>query len=222
MQLDLSVTLVIVIVTVIVSLIAFNNNKVMGDLIFDPTRVSGMQQYYRFFTSGFIHADYAHLAFNMISLYMFGRYVEVEFMKIFGGKGQFLYALMYLAALYASLMPTYQKNKHNQYYLGLGASGAVSAVIFAGLLLTPTIPINLYFIPIDIPGFIFGPLYIVFSIYLEKRGKDNINHSAHIWGSIFGLAFVLFTCYVIAKYPVIQQAATEIRWWMVSKGILSP
>jgi membrane associated rhomboid family serine protease len=222
MQLDLNVTLVIVIATVIVSLIAFNNSKVMGDLIFDPVRVSGQRQFYRFFSSGFIHADYAHLAFNMFSLYMFGAYVEEKFVEIFAGKGRLLYSLMYLIALYVSLLPTYRKNKYNQYYLGLGASGAVSAVIFAGLLLTPTLGISLYFIPIYIPGFLFGPLYLIFSMYLDKRGQDNINHSAHIWGALFGLVFVLFTCYVIAQYPVIQNAVTEIRWWLVSKGILSP
>lgn len=221
MEQDFNITLVIVVVTVIVSLIAFNNAKVMGDLIFDPVRVHANKQYYRFFTSGFIHADYAHLAFNMISLYMFGRYVEYQFDAVFGDKGRLLYILMYFAALYVSLVPTYQKNKYNQYYLGLGASGAVSAVIFAGLLLAPTIGVSLYFIPIYIPGFIFGPLYLVISAVWEKRGQDNVNHSAHIWGALFGLAFVILTCYTIAHYPVLQTAFEEIKWWLAEKGIIS-
>jgi membrane associated rhomboid family serine protease len=221
MEQDLNATLIIVIITVIVSLIAFNNNKVMDDLIFDPVRVSSQRQFYRFFTSGFIHADYAHLAFNMISLYMFGRFVEMQFAAVFGEKGIFLYIFMYMSALYVSLLPTYRKNKYNQHYLGLGASGAVSAVIFAGLLLTPTIGISLYFIPIYIPGFIFGPLYLVISAIWEKRGQGNINHSAHIWGALFGLAFVIFTCYAIAKYPVLQTAFEAIKWWLAEKGIIS-
>lgn len=215
----ISITLVIVIVTSLVSLLAFNNGKIMGDLIFDPVRVHGNRQYYRFITCGFIHGDWAHLLFNMISLYMFGEYVEQAFGMVFGEKGKILYLLMYLAALVVSLIPTYVKNKHNSYYLSLGASGAVSAVVFAGLLLTPAIGVSLYFIPIYIPGFIFGPIYLLFSAMLDKYGQDNINHSAHIWGALFGLAFVIFTGYVIADYPVLENALQQIRWWFASKGI---
>lgn len=214
-----AVTIAIIIINVVVSLLAFNNSKLMGDLIFDPVRVQANRQYYRFITSGFIHGDYVHLIFNMVSFYMFGRFVELSFILIFHGMGQILYALMYLAALVASLVPTYMKNRYNNYYLSLGASGAVSAVVFAGLLLAPTVPINLFFIPIDIPGFIFGPLYLLFSAMLDKYGQDNINHSAHIWGALFGLAFVLFAGYVIAHFPVLENAWQQVRWWFASKGI---
>lgn len=219
MNQDFNITLVIIIVTVIVSLMAFNNNKLMGDLIFDPVRVHGGRQYYRFITCGFIHGDWAHLIFNMVSLYMFGGYVEEAFGMVFGEKGKILYVVMYIAALAASLIPTYLKHKYDSHYLSLGASGAVSAVVFAGLLLTPSIGVSLYFIPIFIPGFIFGPLYLIFSAVLNKYGQDNINHSAHIWGAVFGLAFVLFTGYVIAHYPVLENALDQIKWWFASKGI---
>ncbi|MBL7726192.1 MAG: rhomboid family intramembrane serine protease [Dinghuibacter sp.] len=222
MEQGFTITLAIVVVTVIVSLISFNNNKLMGDLIFDPVRVSSQRQFYRFFTSGFIHADYMHLAFNMISLYFFGGFVEDAFAAIFGlTKGKLLFVIMYVAALYVSLLPTYRKHKHNQYYLGLGASGAVSAVIFAGLLIAPANEVYLYFIPIGIPGFIFAPLYLAFSAFLERRGQDNINHSAHIWGALFGLAFILFAGYVLAQYPVLENAWIQVKWWLAQKGIIS-
>ncbi len=217
---QITVTLVIVVVTVVVSMLAFNNNALMARLLFDPIRITNNQQYYRFITSGFVHADIAHLAFNMLSLYMFGDYVELVFVKIFGSSGQLLYGLMYLLALIVSLIPTYIKNKHNQYYLGLGASGAVSAVVFAGLLLVPTLLIGLYFLPPIIPGFIFGPLYLLISTYLAKKGGGNINHSAHIWGALFGLVFVIVASYTLAQYDVLGNCIFDIKTYLISKGIL--
>jgi membrane associated rhomboid family serine protease len=216
---EMSVTLVIVLLTVGISILAFNNPKWMDDLIFDPGKIKYKNQYYRFISSGFIHADYIHLAFNMLSLYMFGEYVEKAFDQLFGEKGKLLYTLMYLLALVVSLLPTYQKNKHNPNYLGLGASGAVSAVVFAGLLLTPTILIGLFILPPIIPGFIFGPLYLILSGYLAKKGGDNINHSAHIWGALFGLGFIIAAGYLIANYPVIQSCMEQISWYLKEKGI---
>lgn len=222
MEQGFTITIAIVVITVIVSLVAFNNHKLLNDLIFNPVRVNSERQYYRFFTSGFIHADYAHLIFNMISLYYFGAFVEEAFAAIFGNaQGKLLYVVLYVAALYVSLLPTYRKNKYNQYYLGLGASGAVSAVVFAGLLIAPANEVFILFIPIGIPGFIFAPLYLLFSAYLERRGQDNINHSAHIWGALFGLAFIIFAGYVLAKYPVFENAWIQVKWWLAKKGIIS-
>ena len=163
----------------------------MDQLIFYPPAVTNDNQYYRFFTSGFIHADFGHLIFNMISLYAFGGMVESGFSQIFGESGRFLYLLMYLLALPVSLLPTFAKNRNNSYYRSLGASGAVSAVIFAGLLMSPQAGVGMYFIPVYIPGFVFGPLYLIISAYLDRKGGSNINHSAHIWGALFGVAFLI-------------------------------
>jgi membrane associated rhomboid family serine protease len=187
----MSITLIIIIINVLVSLAAMNNERLMDQLIFYPPAVTNDNQYYRFFTSGFIHADFGHLIFNMISLYAFGRMVESGFNQIFGESGRLLYVLMYLLALPVSLMPTFGKNKNNSYYRSLGASGAVSAVIFAGLLMSPQAGVGMYFIPVYIPGFIFGPLYLIISAYLDRKGGSNINHSAHIWGALFGVAFLV-------------------------------
>lgn len=117
----------------------------MDDLIFHPPAVSQRNQWYRFFSAGLVHADVTHLAFNMISLYLFGRFVEQAFLGLFAEKGKLLFLAMYILALPVSLLPTYFKNRHNYHYYGLGASGAVSAVVFAGLLLAPTIRVGFFF-----------------------------------------------------------------------------
>jgi len=194
---ELSITVIIVIVTVLVSIGAFNNQKIMDDLIFHPPAVSQRNQWYRFFSAGVIHADVTHLAFNMISLYLFGRFVEDAFQGLFAEKGKLLFLVMYVLALSVSLLPTYFKNRHNYHYYGLGASGAVSAVIFAGLLLAPTIRVGFFLLPPIIPGYVFAPLYLIISAILERKGRDNINHSAHIWGAVFGLLFVTLAVWLL-------------------------
>jgi membrane associated rhomboid family serine protease len=150
-------------------------------------------------------------------LFLFGRYVEAGFNELFGDTGKWFYLIMYVSALMISLLPTFSRNKDNYQYRSLGASGAVSAVTFAGLMLAPTIGIYMYFIPIPIPGFIFAPLYLIISAYMGKRGRDNINHSAHIWGAIYGLAFVIIACRTI-DYPIVQQTIDEIKYYISSKS----
>src|SRR5687768_5258216 len=135
---QLSFTLIIIILTVLVSIGAFSNHKMMDDLIFYPPAITKRGQWYRFFTCGLIHADYGHLFFNMFSLYFLGTFVEQGFEELFGSMGKWIYLLLYISALAISLLPTYFKNKNNYNYRSLGASGAVSAVIFAGLMLVPT------------------------------------------------------------------------------------
>ena len=207
----MTITVIIIIITVLISLSAFRNEKIMNDLIFYPPAVSANRQYYRFITCGFIHADFAHLLFNMLSFYLFGQYVESEFVYIFGYAGKLLYLLMYLLALVACLLPTYFKNKSNHYYRSLGASGAVSAVIFAGIMLEPNNKIGLIFFPVMVPGFVFGPLYLLVSAWLDRKGRDNINHSAHIWGALFGVAFLIVAGYVSGEYNAVEEFITKVR-----------
>ncbi len=201
---QLTITLIIIIITAIVSISGFSSQKVIDDLIFYPPAITREKQVYRFFTCGFIHADYGHLIFNMLSLYFFGEHVENKFVEIFGTKGKLFYLLLYLAALFFCLLPTFFKHKNDYYYRSLGASGAVSAVIFAGILFYPLAGLGLLFLPIYIAGFIFGFLYLLISSWLEKRGGGNINHSAHIYGAFFGLGFTILLCQVIGQYPVLQ------------------
>ena len=189
----MSITLIILIATCIISIAAFNNQKLLDNLIFYPPAINEQQQYYRFITCGFIHANVPHLVFNMYSFWIFGEYVEILFMTVFGPVGRWYYLLMYISALVVCLLPTYTKNKTNYHYRSLGASGAVSSVIFAFIFLNPLQGIGLIFLPREfmIPGFIFGFLYLVVSSYLDKKGGGNINHSAHIWGAIYGIIFLI-------------------------------
>jgi len=214
---ELTLTLIIIIITVIVSISGFSNQKVIDDLIFYPPAVTYRKQWYRFFSCGLIHADFGHLLFNMLSFFFFGPAVERAFIAFNPDFGKWLYLLLYVSALFASLLPTHFKNKDNYHYRSLGASGAVSAIIFAGLLLSPSSEVFIFFIPIPIPGFIFAPLYLLISAWMDKKGTGNINHSAHIWGAVYGLAFTILVGY-LNGYPVIQSTIEEIKYYMQVKG----
>jgi membrane associated rhomboid family serine protease len=213
----LDITTIIIIITALVSIGGFSNQKIIDDLIFYPPAVSQRNQWYRFFSCGLIHADVAHLIFNMISLYLFGRFVEESFMKIFGENGKWIYLLMYISALFISLLPTYFKHKNNYNYRSLGASGAVSTVVFAGLMVAPGVEVGLFFIPPIIPGFIFGPLYLLITAWLDKAGKDNINHSAHLWGALYGIAFII-VAEKIAGRDAITEFVEAVKYYMRAKG----
>ena len=205
----MSITIVIIIITCIVSFISFSNSELMNKLIFFTPAISEGNQWYRFFSCGLIHKDIPHLLFNMYALYLFGQGqnkhgVEFEFVALFNEKGRLLYLLMYIAALGVCLIPTYKINKENYQYRSLGASGAVSAVVFAFILFNPMQGVGLIFIPVFIPGFLFGILYLIISYLLDKKGGSNINHSAHIWGGLFGIIFTFIACRLFANYPVLS------------------
>ena len=208
----LSMTLIIIIITCLVSIVAFSNQKLLDDLIFWPPAISNRQQYYRFFTCGLIHADFVHLAFNMYSLYIFGEYVESLFIVLFGDYGRLFYLVMYISALPICLLPTYMKNRDNYHYKSLGASGAVSAVVFAFIFLEPLRELGLIFLPrgAEIPGFIFGLLYLGISTYLDRKGGGSINHSAHIWGALYGIAFLILFGNSFGRYNPLQEFISDI------------
>jgi membrane associated rhomboid family serine protease len=214
---SLSITLIIIIITVAVSIIGFGNAKVVDQLIFYPPDVSKRKQWYRFITCGFIHADTMHLAFNMYSFWMFGGVVEFLFMSIYGERGKMLYVVLYFSALIVCLLPTYFKNIDNYYYRSLGASGAVSAVVFTYMFLAPMSEIGLLFIPVRFPAFIFGIAYLIISAYLDKKGGGNINHSAHFWGAIYGVVFVIVTCYFLTDHRPVQEFVDQVQGWFSSK-----
>jgi membrane associated rhomboid family serine protease len=190
---ELTITLVIVIITVLVSIGGFSNPKIIDDLIFFPPDISRRKQYYRFITHGFIHADFIHLAFNMLAFYSFGQAVETifGFSCLFAEKGKLFYLLLYFTSFFVASLPDYLKYKNSYHFKSLGASGAVSAVIFAAITLYPQTPITFFFIPVPIPGFIFGILFLAVSVWLDKRGGGNVNHSAHFWGAAYGIVFTL-------------------------------
>ena len=178
-------TVTIIIITVIISMVAFSNQNVMNRLIFWPPAMQ-RGQYDRFITHGFIHADGMHLLFNMFTLYFFGSFSERFVSGYIGILG---YVAFYLSALLVSILPTYLKNASNPLYRSLGASGAVSAVLFAFVLMQPWATILIFFIPC--PAIIYAVVYVGYSIYMDRKGTDNINHSAHLWGAAYGVLFML-------------------------------
>ncbi len=210
----ITLTISIILLTSLISFTAFSNQKVLDDLIFYPPAITNRNQWHRFITSGFIHADIMHLVFNMYSFYLFGDLVEKSFSQIFGDSGKALYIILYVVSLIVCLLPTYFNNLNNYHYRSLGASGAVSAVIFAGIFLYPTMGMGIFPIPFHIPGFVFGPLYLILSAYLAKKGHGNINHSAHIWGAIFGIVFVIITTSFMTRFNALENFFNAIKMYL--------
>lgn len=187
---DFSLTVIIIIITVLASLYAWNRQEIMQKWILNPYSVNHRREYYRLFTSGLIHNDYIHLFFNMFTLYWFGEMIESVYTQLFGESGKVLYVAFYIIGIVVSSIPTYLKHKNHSYYNSLGASGGVSAVIFASILFFPTEKLYLFGV-IGIPGFIFGGLYMIYSYMQAKRGGDFINHDAHLFGGLFGILFTI-------------------------------
>jgi membrane associated rhomboid family serine protease len=207
----MTLTLLIIIVTVIVSLIAMNNDQLMDKCIFHPYSIAkDPSQWYRSITCGFIHADLPHLAFNMFSFYMFGEYIEKDFQIIFGASSAMMFMLLYFTALVICIIPTYFSHKKQYNYRSLGASGAVSAIVFVGIFLHPSLQIGFFVIPPIIPGFVFGPLYLLLTIYLSKKGPGSINHSAHLWGSLYGIVFVIFCSQLLSDFSPIDNFINNV------------
>lgn len=182
----ISSNLIIIVLTCVVSYTAFNNDKLMDDWILRPFKAKRDNQYYRYITYGFLHADFMHLLFNMITLYFFGRVMEDFYTSTLGPFG---FALFYLGGLVFSVLPSALQNQKDPRYATLGASGAVSAVLFAFILFEPWTNLIIFVFPC--PAIIYAVLYVAYSIWLDKKGGDNVNHSAHLWGAAYGIAATL-------------------------------
>jgi membrane associated rhomboid family serine protease len=157
-------------------------------LILWPPAVQRQRQYERLLTYGFIHADWAHLLFNMITLWSFGTQVERIFSEWISPLG---FVMFYLSAIVVSILPTYLTHQNDANYRSLGASGGVSAVLFAFILFDPWSKLIIFPIPVPIPAFLFALLYVGYSIWMDRRGVGNVNHSAHLWGAAYGVVFTL-------------------------------
>ena len=181
------ITIALIAVTCLVSWLAFNNRKLMDRLILWPPAIERHKQYDRLVGYGFIHADFMHLLFNMFTLFFFGRVMEGMITELTGSP--LAYLGFYLAALVVSILPTYLKHQKDPNYRSLGASGAVSAVLFAFILIDPWATIGVMFIPM--PAIVFAVLYVGYSIWMDKRGGDNVNHGAHLAGAAFGVLFMV-------------------------------
>lgn len=186
------VTYGIIAITALISIMAFSNQQLLERMMFYPYGILRNKSYGRFISHGLIHANWGHLLFNMITLFFFGGSVEFYLMDHYGATtGRIIYLLLYTVAIVVSSIPAYVKHKQNSYYRSLGASGAVSAVLFASILIHPLSTLFIIPIPIPIPAWLFGPLYLLYSYYMAKRGSDNIGHDAHFMGAVFGLAAII-------------------------------
>ncbi|MDX2190066.1 MAG: rhomboid family intramembrane serine protease [Bacteroidota bacterium] len=206
-----NITLIIIVITCVISILAFSNEKLVNSLIFNPYLILKENQYYRLFTSGFIHADWSHLIFNMLSFYFFGRNVSFTFNEIFGPVvGPSLFVLLYLVGIAFSDFPSLIAHKNSRTFYSLGASGGVSSIIYASIMFYPLDKIYFFIIPFGIPGFVYGILYLIYCSYAPGNFQKNINHSAHLWGSIVGVVFT-----IIAYPPVVQSFIEQIASWKV-------
>ena len=185
------VTIGIILITVLVSVLAFSNHDLFRRLAFNAYDIKHFNNPYRFLSYALIHADWIHLLVNMMVLYSFGRIVEEYYTMLFGAKSILYYILLYVGGVALSTLPSFGKHKDDYSYTAVGASGAVSAVVFASILFDPLSKIYLFFIPIGIPAIIFGVLYLFYSAYMGKKNVDNVGHDVHFWGAIFGFAFTV-------------------------------
>lgn len=188
---EFNFTLLIILFTCLTSIIAFSDQQLKMKTIFYPYRIKREREYIRFLSSGFLHANWLHLIVNMYVLYFFGRILEDYYSIIFGQMSRVFFILLYLLSIVAANMSTYFRQKDNPAYLSLGASGAVSAVLFATILFNPGMKIMFIFLPIPMPAIIIGVLYLIYSVFMANRSHDNINHEAHLLGAIFGFVFTL-------------------------------
>ncbi len=179
------ITVAIIALTCAVSIPCFRNRQLLLSLLFWPPAVA-RGQVYRLVTHGFVHADGQHLLFNMITLFFFGRAIESFFTRYLGPVG---FVLFYLGGIVAAILPSYWQHMRDAQYRSLGASGAVSAVLFAYILIAPWSTIYVFFFPI--PAIAYAVLYTAYSFYAAGRAADNINHSAHLWGAGYGVIFAL-------------------------------
>lgn len=194
-------------ITVLISWYAFSRPDIIRRFSMQPWQIERSGEYYRFITSGFLHANFTHLLWNMFSFYFFGTVVEFYFSVIFGESGSWVFIVFYLLAIVVSDVPTYFKKKSQPAYSSIGASGGVAAVIFASIIFQPLSDICIYGI-LCFPGFILGTAYLIYSYYKGRNSDDHINHEAHLYGALFGLLFCLIT------YPAsISHFFNELTQW---------
>lgn len=191
------VTTILVLAIVIVSLIALQRHYLIYKLALIPYRIYTQREYYRFVTHMFVHAGILHLVINALVLYSFGRFVEESFAFVADHRwlGKINYLILFFISGVMASLSSYYKHRHDPAYVSVGASGAVSAILFSAILFNPWQTVLVFFIPM--PAILMGILYLGYSIYMARYSNDNINHEAHLWGAIFGIA------YTILSYPLV-------------------
>jgi membrane associated rhomboid family serine protease len=190
----LMITIIIIAVTSVISILAFNNNALFSKLLLNPYQVTRRREWYRVFTHGFLHADWVHLIVNMLVFYSFGTAVEAYFgqladLEMIRLPGVW-FIMLYVSAIAIASIVTLIRHASNYNYNAVGASGAVSAILFTAIFFAPLQQV-LFYAVIPIPGILFGVLYLVYSQYMSRRDADNVNHDAHFYGAVYGFLFPL-------------------------------
>ncbi len=186
----MTLTILFIVLTGISSYMAWQNRMMLGKAMLIPTIVKNKAEWHRLITHGFIHRGFWHAFINLFVLWMFGDLVEEVYGMRFGSFGPLLFAVLYLGGIVAAALPVYWKRQDDAHYASLGASGAVSGVVFAYILMAPTSMIYLYAI-VPIPAVLAGILFVAYSSYKDRRGGDNVAHDAHLYGALWGAAFTL-------------------------------
>ncbi|MBN1338720.1 MAG: rhomboid family intramembrane serine protease [Bacteroidales bacterium] len=198
-------TLSIIILTVLVSLYSFHSRQVFDKLKFNAWMIHHRNEWPRFLSYGLVHADWIHLLVNMYVLWSFGGIVEEIFTLLFPARWFLYFLMLYAGGIAFSTLYDFGKYKEEPHYNAVGASGAVSAIVFSSIVLYPQGKIFFFFIPVGIPSYIFGALYLVYSAYMARKSNDNIGHSAHFWGAVFGAVFT-----IILKPSLFKQLLEQI------------
>ena len=193
----------IFVLTILSSVLAFSNPNLYANMILHPYSVSRGSRVYTVITSGFIHADWMHLFFNMMSYYFFAFDLE----KVLG---HWQFGLLYMASLVLSDLPTVQKHKNDEWYHSLGASGAVSAAIFSAIMFAPFNTMMIMPIPIPMYSIVFGILYLVYCHFASKHARDNINHDAHFFGALSGILITIILNPHLA-HTFIEQVTSKVQ-----------
>ncbi|RYG21771.1 MAG: rhomboid family intramembrane serine protease [Chitinophagaceae bacterium] len=175
---------IIFLFTIITSIYAFNDPQLLSKFMLHPYSISKGKKWHTFITSGLIHADWMHLIFNMFTYFAFAFQLE----KLIG---HWQFGLLYFASMVLADLTSVTKHKNHFWYHSLGASGAVSGVLFSFILFFPLSKIMVLPIPFGIPSILFGVLYLVYCYYMSKQAKDNINHDAHFFGALTGIIITL-------------------------------
>ena len=175
---------IIFVITILLSLLAFSNDNLRGELTLHPYSVAKGEKLWTVITSGFIHNDWTHLLFNMFTYFFFAFQLEAII-------GHWQFGLLYMASLILSDLPTIGKHKDDYWYRSLGASGAISAVLFSYILFNPMTKMIIFPLPIPIPAILYGVLYLIYCAYASRKSHDNINHDAHFFGALSGIMITI-------------------------------
>jgi membrane associated rhomboid family serine protease len=186
----MTITMLLIVSIGIVSYFCFSNQKLFNQLLFSPYVIIREKEWFRFVTSAWVHGGYAHLLINLFVLYSFGNSLESIMINWFGALGKLYFLVLFIGAVIIAHVPTYFKEKDSYHYASVGASGGVSGVLFASILIDPLRFLYLFGV-IPIPGIVFAVLYLWYSMRMSKQANDNINHEAHLFGALGGMILLI-------------------------------